>query len=150
MKSPPLRIERRQSGFGLLEALVALVLLSSIGFTLLAWVQQNLDSLQHLRGFYTQQEARRSLAEWVYTLNPMEAPTGEVTLGTLRLSWKATQRDDKVSAMGYPTGMGLHDVALYEVEVSVFRQTESSPWFVERTVCVGFRKVREMGNPFRN
>ena len=44
-----------ERGFGLLEALVALVLLSSIGFTLLAWVQQKLDTLKRMRGFYAEQ-----------------------------------------------------------------------------------------------
>ena len=150
MKSRRCPINRRQAGFGLLEALVALVLLSSIGFTLLAWVQQNLDTMQRMRSFYSEQEARRTVAEWVNTLNPMENPSGELVLGSVRLSWKAVPQADKVSQMGYPTGVGLHDMALYDVDVSVFRQRETSPWFIEKLVCIGFKKVRTLGNPFQN
>ena len=141
---------RRQSGFGLLEALVALVLLSSIGFTLLAWIEQNLNTMQRMRSFYSEQEARRTVTEWIYTLNPMETPSGELVIGALRLSWKAEPQAEKVSQMGYPSGVGLHDMALYDVAVSVFREREVTPWFVEKVVCVGYRKVRELGNPFKN
>ena len=150
MKYLHFRTDRCQTGFGLLEALVALVLLSSIGFTLLAWVEQNLDIMQRMRGFYAEQEARRYVAEWAYTLNPMDKPSGEVALGSLRLSWKSAPKEEKVSQTGYPQGIGLHDMALYEVEVSAFRKNEISPWFAETIVCVGFRKVRELGNPFKN
>ena len=150
MKLHLFQTEPCQAGFGLLEALVALVLLSSIGFTLLAWVQQNLDTMQRMRSFYAEQEARRSVAEWSYTLNPMETPVGEVLVGGLRLSWKAVPQAEKVSQIGYPIGVGLHDVSLYDVDVSVYWQKESKPWFVEKVVSVGFRKVRELGNPFKN
>jgi general secretion pathway protein I len=150
VKSSLFRINRRQTGFGLLEALVALVLLSSIGFALLAWIDQNLDTMQRMRGFYAEQEARRTVAEWAYTLNPMETPSGELVIGALHLSWKSVPQDEKVSQMGYPAGIGLHDVALYDVDVSVFRQKESVSWFSEKIVCVGFRKVRDLRNPFQN
>ena len=150
VKSRSVRTEYRQAGFGLLEALVALVLLSSIGFTLLAWVQQNLDTVQRMRGFYAEQEARRNLAEWVHALNPMETPSGEVRLGALRLSWKSELKGEKVSQTGYPQGIGLYDVALYDVSLTVFRQKESVPWFEETLTAVGHKKVRDLGNPFNN
>ena len=139
--------ERCQAGFGLLEALVALVLLSSIGFTLLGWVQQNLDTMQRMKGFYSEQEARRAVAEWSYALNPMDKPDGEVNIGPIRLAWKSAPIGEKVSQTGYPQGIGLYDVTLYDVEVTVFRNADNTPWFNEKLTAVGHKKVRELGSP---
>ena len=150
VKSRSVRTEFRQAGFGLLEALVALVLLSSIGFTLLSWVQQNLDSMQRMKGFYAEQEARRTVAEWAYALNPMEKPDGEVRFGSIRLIWKSELKGEKVAQTGYPQGVGLYDVALYDVSLAVFRKSESTPWFEETLTAVGHKKVRDLGNPFGN
>ncbi len=140
--------DRRQRGFGLLEALVALVLLSSIGFTLLAWVQQNLDGMQRMREFYAVQEARRTLAEWSQHLNPMETPEGEANIGSWRAQWKAQVRGDPVSQMGYPQGIGLHDVALYDVEISLYRPRESKVWLTEKMLLIGHKRVRDLRTPF--
>lgn len=144
-RSPP---DRRQKGFGLLEALVALVLLSSVGFTLLAWIQQNLDALQRLRGVYEEVDARKSVLAWSRSLNPMERPSGEVVLGTLRLTWKSAATGEPVAQTGYPAGTGLHDLALYDVNINVFRLDRQEPWFAQQIVSVGHKKVRENRMPF--
>lgn len=140
----------RHAGFGLLEALVALVLLSSIGFTLLAWVQQNLDTVQRLRSFYAEQDARRTVVEWAASVNPMDSPNGETVLGGLRLQWTGEMLGERVSQTGYPQGIGLHDVALYRLTVRVLRERESEPWFSESIDVIGYKRVRELGNPLRN
>ena len=137
----------RQTGFGLLEALVALVLLSSVGFTLLAWIQQNLDVLQRLRGVYAEVDARKSVLAWSRSLNPMERPNGEVVLGTLRLTWKAAGSSAPVTQIGYPMGTGLHDLALYDVSINIFRPNQQEPWFVQQIVCVGHKKMRDNRMP---
>lgn len=137
-----------QSGFGLLEALVALVLLASVGFALLAWVQQNLDTAQRLRGHYEEQAARKMALELMRPLNPMEKPEGEIKLGTMRFVWKAVQNGLIISQTGYPAGIGKHDLALFDTRISVFRAEESKPWFVEQLTMVGFRRVGARGFPF--
>ena len=50
--------------------------------------------------------------------------------------------------MGYPRGIGLYDVALYDVEISLYRPPESKVWLVEKMAVIGFKKVREQRNPF--
>lgn len=141
---------RGQAGFGLLEALVALVLLTSVGFALLAWVQQNLDSLQRMRGFYEEVDTRRSVLEWSRTLDPLKNPSGETAVGSLRLSWKSERVAGPVTQIGYPAGVGLHDLGLYDVSIAVFRPGVREAWFVLKVVCVGHRRARESPSPFRN
>lgn len=127
----------------MLEALVALVLLSSVGFTLLAWIHQNLDAIQRLRGVYEEIDARRTVLAWSRALNPMEQPEGEISFGTLRLAWKSTLSSGPVAQSGYPIGTGLHDLALYDVSINAFRSNQQEPWFVQKVICVGRKKVRD-------
>ena len=133
---------RKQRGFGLLEALVALVLISSIGFALLAWVQQNLDTLQRLRGHYQMLEARRMIQDWSSTFNPMEQPKGEITLGETRIVWVSEQQGNTATQSGYPAGMGLYDLAMFRVDVSVYRGSASEPWMKEELTRLGYHQAR--------
>lgn len=141
-RSRPTDPPSRHAGFGLLEALVALVLLAGVGFALLAWVQQNLDTLQRMQGLYGDLETRRTVIRWSRTLNPMAQPDGETRLGQLRLTWRATATGDVVTQAGFPRGMGLYDLALYQVDISVYRDAESTPFLAEKVVRVGYRKAR--------
>jgi len=137
----------RMRGFGLLEALVALVLIAGVGFTLLAWVQQNLDTLGRLRTHYEAQEARRMIQDWSMMLNPMAEPEGEITLGGMRLRWQSEQEGDKRTQSGYPAGMGLYDVALFKVRVDVYRPQENTPWISETLTRAGYYKARTFKPP---
>jgi len=138
---------RKMQGFGLLEALIALVLIAGVGFTLLAWVQQNLDTLGRLRVYYEEQETRRMIQDWSLVLNPMNEPEGETTLGGMILRWQSEQEGDKRSQSGYPMGTGLYDVALYRVTVDVYRQSDNTPWLSETLIRAGYYKVRSSRPP---
>lgn len=141
---------RSEKGFGLLEALVALVLLSSIGFAILAWVQQNLDTMQRMKGFYAEQAVRRQIVDLAKILNPMKDPAGETVIDDKRFVWESVVLGERVSQSGYPRGIGLYDVAFYRVTFSVFRSHEQAPWLTESVDLVGRIQVRTLGNPFQN
>ncbi len=119
---------------------MALVLLSTVGFALLAWVQQNLDTTYRLRDFYVEQDARLNALAWVRTLNPMESPEGEIKHANLRYAWKATPLSQPIAQTGYPQGIGKHEVALYTMTISVFRNGESQAWFSEKITLIGSRR----------
>jgi len=59
-----------QQGFGLLEALVAMVLLATAGTATFAWVNVNLDTVSRLQRRDTEDALRAQLAAWAQTLNP--------------------------------------------------------------------------------
>ena len=142
MNSSPKRLNRRKTqGFGLLEALVALVLLSSVGFALLAWVQQSLDTTHRIRELYIQQDARRYALEWIRNINPGETPEGEIKYGNLRISWKSNPDSPAIQQTGYPQGVGKHEITLYKTEVSIFRDSETTPWLSESFSTIGYRRT---------
>ena len=131
--------QRRQSGFGLLEVLVSLVIFASVGFTLLAWLQQSTDTAFRLRTFYQLQDARKTALELVRTINPMQKPKGVVTLGGLRVAWVCVVDGEERVQAGYPAGIGRYRLQLYATTLSVFRGDEIQPWFVETLTLIGYR-----------
>lgn len=130
---------RRQAGFGLLEVLVSLVIFASVGFTLLAWFQQSIDTVQRLRSFYQLQDARKTALEVARSINPTLRPKGEAALGTLRLTWVAEPDGEERVQAGYPAGIGRYRLQLYATTLSVFRGEEAAPWFTEKLVLIGHR-----------
>ena len=141
MKSPNSRPSRHhQEGFGLLEVLVSLVIFASVGFTLLAWFQQSVDSVQRLRIFYEVQDARKTALEFARTLNPMGQPKGELQTGALRIVWEALPEGDEIIQTGYPKGVGRHQLQLYTTTLSVYKGNQTTPWFVEKLTLIGHRQ----------
>lgn len=137
-------------GFGLLEALVALVLLSSVGFALLAWVQQNLDTTQRIRTFYAEQDARRAALDWVRSTNPMDEAEGEFRHNQMRIHWKNTPESPPIPQIGYPQGIGKHEIALFKTEIQVFRPNDTvTPWFSEQITTIGYRRTASQAIPFK-
>ena len=139
-----------QTGFGLLEALVALVLLSSVGLTLLAWINQNVDTLARLRTFYHEQEVRRATLEWSRTLNPTKTPQGESRLGTLIVTWKSEPAGGVANQTGFPRGIGLHDLQLFETTLTVTPAGSDKPMLTERVLLLGHAQIRSHKPPFAN
>lgn len=144
----PLKFPRFYRGFGLLEALVALVLLSSVGFALLAWVQQNLDTTQRLREFYAEQDARRMALNWIRSLNPMDYPEGKTEHNGLKIVWKNIPETPSIPQVGYPQGIGKHEVALYKTEIQVYKLNSVSPWFTEQISTIGYRRAGSRASAF--
>ncbi len=132
-------VGRSQSGFGLLEVLVSLAIFASVGFTLLAWLQQSMDTVHRLRTFYQLQDARKTTLELARTLNPSQKPKGETVLGRFRVVWEAVPEGDERIQAGYPLGTGRYRLQLYTVTFSVYRVDEVTPWFIEKLTLIGYR-----------
>ena len=140
--------KRSSGGFGMLEVLVALVLITSVGVTIVAWVQGGVDSVLRLRSVYEQMHARQRVLVFSRTINPAEKPVGKAVLGGDRLEWTSDVLETPVPQTGYPSGRGYYDVGLYRLEIKVFHSDSSELWFQEALDVVGSRKVRSSSNPF--
>lgn len=133
----------RNRGFSLLEAVVAIVLISSAGLALFAWINSNLISLDRIREANVRAETKQNALEYMAAVNPMLAPRGKASLGDVGLAWEATAVSPVKDGTNYPMGKGLWQFALYDTEVNVMEASEK-PWFSFRLRQIGYKRVRSI------
>lgn len=110
--------KKRQAGFALLEAIVALTLLAGTGMALFAWTQQNTQAASRLR--VHEQEARllNSAQLLVQLVNPMVKPDGDMDAGDLRIQWRAELLEPERRNQPFGVGaQGPFRMGLYRLDV---------------------------------
>ncbi|MDM8558491.1 prepilin-type N-terminal cleavage/methylation domain-containing protein [Candidatus Parabeggiatoa sp. HSG14] len=136
----------KQKGFTLLEAIVALVLVATVGIALLDWVNTNLISLQRVQAAQQRNDAIRNVLAFMDTVNPLEKPQGEETIGIYKISWNATAIElpkDGVSTTG---GMSIFQIGLYDTKIEVHVNDVLTARFTLRQV--GFEQVLKFEDDF--
>lgn len=133
-----------QRGFSLLEAIVALVLVSTVGISLFAWVNTQLDGLYRLEGHHLRQYAQQNALEFIQVINPMLNPVGKETVGIYQFSWNAVPleepRDGRYVQGG---GIGLFRVGLYDTHVQIFLGDAEQAFSEFHVRLFGYEQVRE-------
>ncbi|MBI5910003.1 MAG: type II secretion system protein [Betaproteobacteria bacterium] len=131
-----------QRGFTLLEAVVAMVLISGAGLALFAWINTELSALSRLQQTNARVEAMVNVVEYMHTVNPMLSPEGGVSFAAYRLTWKAKAVTAVQDGVSYPRGMSLYQLALYDNYVAV-QQADGTRWFDLTLRQVGYKRVRD-------
>jgi general secretion pathway protein I len=132
-----------QRGFTLLEAIVALALISTAGMALFAWVNSSIATLSRVEESSQRVAATRNTLQFMQTVNPMLAPSGEETLGDYRIRWQAEPIADTVDGANFPYGTSLYQFALYNTRIEV-RGAPQKPDFTLDVKQVGYKRVRAM------
>ncbi|WP_269531331.1 hypothetical protein [Chitinimonas sp. BJYL2] len=139
---------RHERGFGVLEVLVSLVLVTSVGIAIVVWVNNSLLSIARLESEYARIQAVRLTQDWVRSLAHTDQNKGETTIGGLTLRWERKEISRNAQA-GYPSGLGQFDVILYEYTYGAFRSaSDTQPWFEEQVLQVQSVKTRDFRPPF--
>jgi len=110
--------KKQQSGFALLEAIVALTLLAGTGMALFAWIQQNTQAASRLR--VHEQEARllNSAQLLVQLVNPMAKPEGDMAAGDVQIQWRADLLEpERLNQPFGLEGLGPFRMGLYRLDV---------------------------------
>jgi general secretion pathway protein I len=137
---------RRQRGFSLLEAIVAMVLISSMGGALFAWINTELQALERTQDANTRAEAMVNAVEFMEAVNPMLTPQGKAPFASLELAWEAKASTPVRDGVSYPQGISLYQLAMYDTQVRV-AHPDGSPWFEFTLQQVGYKRVRD-NKPF--
>lgn len=138
---------RKQHGFTLIEAIVALVLIATTGMALFSWINSNITTLNRVRENNAENTATVNAVEYMSSINPMTSPEGQTDLGSYRLSWKAEAITEPRDGSGYPYGIGLYQLSLYQTKVTI-QKPDGQFWFSFVLQQVGYKKVRELLMPF--
>ena len=110
---------RGRSGFGLLEAIVALALLSGAGLAMFGWIQQNLQAASRLQVHEAQARLLLSAQALAGTVNPMLQPAGTLEISGLRVQWRAQPIEPPRRNMGFGgQANGAFETGLYRMEVN--------------------------------
>ena len=131
-----------QRGFSLLEAVVAMVLISGAGAALFSWINTELGSVSRLQQSNATAEALVNVLELMHTVNPMLTPEGALSFAAYRLTWKAQEVTPVQDGLSYPRGISLYQLALYDTLVRVINP-DGTPWFDFTLRQVGYKRVRD-------
>ena len=130
-----------QKGFSLLEAIVALLLVTTLGLGLLSWANNNLLNLTKIEKAYERDDAIKNALDFIEAINLTEYPSGKEQVGHYTFKWKANAIEpakDAIISDGYP---GLYEITLYSVEINILINTKFIYQFSINQV--GFKQVRE-------
>lgn len=137
------RPQTRQAGFTLLEAIVALVLISGAGLALFSWMNGNIMALTRIHDANARSEATINILEYIERVNPMLAPEGRAPLGTYSIQWRSQPISRITEGANYPRGISLYQMALYSTTVTVTSEGGQT-WFELQLQQVGYKKVRTL------
>lgn len=141
MQLRPCHAPRTSRGFTLLEVIVALVILSTSGLLLFAWINQNLATATRLRESQARSQLQLEGVSWLATINPAAEPEGEREMGGLRLAWRSTLVEPMRTEFNY--GGSLQPrwiIGLYRVSASVGR-ADGGPRVEWDQVAAGWRSA---------
>src|SRR3546814_1669528 len=89
MRPDPGSHRSAQRGFSLLEAIVALTILATVGMALFAAMSQSTQMIARAENARRVDSAVRNAAAWLASVNPAETPQGEQQLGDVTLRWSS-------------------------------------------------------------
>lgn len=104
-------------GFSLIEVLAAMVIFSAGAVILFGWIAQTADRLGRLGAEQQSLFGELTGLEFIRTLNPMQRPEGEITIGNVKVRWAAKAVGDE-SAVVSGGSQGGYIVRLYEVALT--------------------------------
>lgn len=109
----------RQRGFSLLEAIVALVLLSTTGMALFSWINSTLSGLNHALESTQKIQFRKNALALMQQVNPAIAKTGEMTGAGFTLNWQATAITPLKQEITFNGTQGPYLLGLFDSQVTL-------------------------------
>ena len=137
-----------ERGFTLLEAIVALVLISTAGLALFDWINNSIQSLGRIEAANARNNAIENTIEYMQSINPMERPSGTANFGAYQIDWKSDQITPTQDGSNYPQGTSLFQLALYSTTIHAKNSTDPH-WFNVTLKLAGYKKTRQLTLPFQ-
>lgn len=132
---------QKSDGFSVLEALVAMFILASVGTLTMQLFQSQIDSLTRLQqkdDIHLVSLSARELIEYHISKGRRE---GQLTIGDFAVDWQADANGSSVRSKTTEGRVGAFNITLFEVSMSV---SHARLGFAQRlnTKIVGFEKIQ--------
>lgn len=134
------KLAKLQTGFTLLEAMVAIVLISVVGMALYSWVNVSTISITRAIDVKEQSDVIESAVAFISQLNPEKYPEGAELVGEYTVRWTSELQGSKQNNRR-GGGPGFFEVGLYNVSIFVERKGRLVGQYTTR--LVGYEKVRD-------
>lgn len=131
-------LERKLSGFTLLEAIVALAILSSGTIALYSWYSTVLLGLNAAEERLQVVEFSRNVEAHLSTLNLQSESSGDYRSNGFSAKWSAQLVEPKKDGKTLSGGPGYYQLGLYDLSIDIVREADS--------VVVGEMKTRLAGH----
>lgn len=128
-----------QEGFSLLEAIVALLLVTMLSITCFTWVSNLLLSVNKIEKNTYANLVQRNVTEFLTDINIMLQPEGEQDLGGINVLWTATPIEPVRRGKNMAGGDTPFEIGLYKVNVQVKDITGKSTKF--ELIQVGYKAL---------
>ncbi|KAA0874387.1 prepilin-type N-terminal cleavage/methylation domain-containing protein [Nitrincola tapanii] len=109
----------REQGFSLLEAIVALAILSIGAMAIYAWINTGLLTLQRVDAINRAVVNVDNAVEWVSALDPRQFPKGEIQLGEALVEWSFVPTEYRAPMLGQGGTRSVNDAHLMQVQIQV-------------------------------
>ena len=133
-------------GFTLLEAIVSIVLFSTVGLAIFSAINTSLISLSRTQAHTRTATLTLNAIEILKQVNPMENASGDVEMGELTLEWESELLEPVRDGAGYPGGTGYYQIGLYNMQAIIKDKSEMLTIFELR--AIGWKQVRFWSPPF--
>lgn len=130
----------KESGFTLLEAIVALTLLGLALIPMISFVSESASQLARVADNNERSFAVKAAVALLDPINPMENPQGEETIGKdLTVRWSSDIAIPPNDGPQFGTGLAAFRVGFYNVRVSLIRDTDT--WFEFDLRKIGYQRI---------
>ena len=135
-------IVKKQNGFSLIEAIVALTILSIGTVTLYSWFVVAYDGLIRINDRRDMYEVLKNFEVQLYMMNPQQESEGVYLYNSYEVAW-SLWLVEPISTGVYAAGTQSNfDLGLYSVEFEVSRDGRTLGQFMTRKV--GYRAARDL------
>lgn len=109
----------KQHGFTLLEAIVSLVIITSVGMALFSWINSNLAILQRVKDVQQRMEIMRNTLVFMEQVNPAEKANGQESMGNYKIAWQSRIIEPLKEGVSTTNDISLYEVGLYDTVVTI-------------------------------
>ncbi len=131
----------RQSGFALLEAIVALAILAASGLALFAALTQAMQMVNRADEARQRAGVKLNVLAMVDTIDPVAHPNGSLRLGEYEMTWQARLLEPAEDAATGTLLPGLYQVGLYALDCRI--TLRGQPFETVTVRKAGWKQVRE-------
>jgi general secretion pathway protein I len=141
-KGAPKRPSRAwtQSGFTLIEAIVAVAIIGVALIPILAFSSEAALRIRLIADSNARSLAQQNVMAYLETINPMDEPQGRTTFGDLEIAWASETLVVPNENLRIGTGLAQFSVGFYRVNVVVSRPSRPG-WFDFTARKVGYRRI---------